>query len=220
MGEPSALTIFGCGGCRLRRRPAHRAPSWSYEVSRWSRAGGGAEPPGAVRLAPDGLIEAGLIEAGASCQEVAQHFRERGCRATGDGGHRWPGAAGGRGPPVPGRWPPKGGWCLLKLTAAHLRQLQTILEAGRPPATRTRTSARPRPGSARWCAAGRATMPRPEGCPIPGSPVHTGQSRLRRCMAQSPWSLTRPGPGAVQASAQEETKKNRAIAEPSGIKTS
>lgn len=34
---------------------------------------------------------------------------ERGCRATGDGGHRWPGPPVGGGP-----WPPKGGWCLLK----------------------------------------------------------------------------------------------------------
>ncbi len=39
-------------------------------------------------------------------------------------------------------------------------------------------------------------------------------------LAQSPWPLTRPGPGAVQASAQKKVKKNREIAEPSGIKTS
>ncbi len=120
-----------------------------------------------------------------------------------DGG----GASGGG----PGRrwlgWPARGGWCPVQTHRCPPAPTADDPGCRRSPAARTRTSAGRRPGSPRWCAAGRATMLCPDGCPIPGSPVHTGQSRRRRCMAQSPWSLTGPGPDAARGQCSRESQE-------------
>src|SRR5437879_7376604 len=109
--------------------------------------GGGLTAAERARREQVRLAAAELIEAGASDREVARRFR-----VTRMPANRWRRAlaAGGRQALVSKG--PGGARC--KLSPAQVRELETVLDGGRPPGGGMRTSAGRWPGSPRSSAAG------------------------------------------------------------------
>jgi Homeodomain-like domain len=122
---------------------AWRAVCRWHEVSRWR----GVTAAERARREQVRLAAAELIEAGASDREVARRFRVSRMPAN-----RWRRALAGGGRAALASRGAGGAKC--KLSAAQLRDLEALLDAGPVPSGAGRISAGRWRGSLSWCAAG------------------------------------------------------------------